>query len=242
MMVFCLPFLFSPVSGENENNLAVLRVIFPLQFRKKDNAMNKNENKSQSEQNPMEDSDYCYQQTLGKALVGFAKALELRQGRITSVTNEDIFDYCDVDKEEYHFLFETPAGLYAAVQKEIQTLFSDAVKMLEDMDIDLKLASIFKRLERNSPMVTVVSLAGDHKIWRDSMKDFVAGIAEGWSLPDSPEWDYLYRNFCCQFALILEKWRSLNYSEDAIPDLVRLTKIWLDADGMIGETAEDLIK
>ena len=204
--------------------------------------INKNDDRKEPSKNPMEDSEYCYRQTLGKALVGFAKALELRQGRITSVTNDDIFDYCDVDKDEFNFLFENPPGLYAAVHKEIQTLFSDAVKMLEDMDIDLKLASIFKRLERNSPMATVISLAGDYKIWRDSMKDFVAGIAEGWSLPGTPEWNYLYRNFCCQFALILEKWQSSNYSKDSIPDLVRLTKIWLDADGMIGETAEDLIK
>lgn len=204
--------------------------------------MNKNDEKKESNKSPMEDSEYCYQQTLGKALVGFAKALELRQGRIFSVANEDIFDYCDVDKDEFNYLFETPVGLYAAVHKEIETLFSDAVKMLEDVGIDLKLASIFQRLQRSFPMMTVISLAGDHKIWHDSMKDFVTGIAEGWSLPGTPEWNYLYRNFCCQFALILEKWKSSNYSKDSIPDLVRLTKIWLDADSMIGETAEDLIK
>ena len=90
-------------------------------------------------------------------------------------------------------------------------------------------------------MLEVLRLAADYNVWRDSMKGFVAQLSSTWPPADTAAWEYLYANFCCQFALILEKWSETDYAKQNIADCVRLAEIWLEADGMLGDTAEDVV-
>ena len=194
--------------------------------------------KNDEKKNPMEESEYCYYQSLGRALVGFAKALELRQGHVCAVTNQDILDYADVDEEEFSFLFGSPVGLLDAVQNEIRKIFADADALLEGMNADSMLNSIFQRLKKNSPVLTVLRLTNNHVIWREVLKNTVLRLSVGWPEAGSEAWEYLNQNYCCQFALILEKWEAADFSDAHIDNCVRLAEIWLEVDAMAAGIAE----
>lgn len=90
--------------------------------------------KEKAKFNPMENSEYCYYQSLGSAAMGFEKAINLRQGDITKVTTKDILDYAEIDPDEFEFVFGDPSGLLHDIYEEIQSVFTDAEKMLEGMD------------------------------------------------------------------------------------------------------------
>ncbi len=74
-----------------------------------------------------------------------------------------------------------------------------------------------------------------------SLRKLVTGVATDWPPVNSPAWEYLYANFCCQFMLILEKWETTDFSDARIDDCVRLADVWLSANGMIGDTVDDLL-
>lgn len=197
--------------------------------------------KEKPKSNPMEESEYCYYQSLGRALVGFEKAIILRQGDVARVTTDDILDYADIDPEEFKNVFGDPVGLLNDVHKEIRRLFDEADKMLAGMDDDTALLSIFKRFKRNAPMLRVLFALNDHSIWRSSLRNFLKSLSKDWPPYGSAEWEYLYGNFCCQFVSVLEKWETSDFSETRLSDCVRLVHIWIEADGMLGDTVEGLL-
>ena len=197
--------------------------------------------KEKAKFNPMENSEYCYYQSLGSAAMGFEKAINLRQGDITKVTTKDILDYAEIDPDEFEFVFGDPSGLLHDIYEEIQSVFTDAEKMLEGMDENLQMTNIFKRLRKNAPLLRVLIALCDHSIWRMSLRQIVARLATDWPPDESPEWKYLYENYCCQFASILEKWETSDFAESHVEDCVRLAHIWMEADGMLGDTVEGLL-
>ena len=211
-----------------------------MQLLKKKNQTDK---KEETPENPMEDSEYIFRQQLGKALVAFAKALNLREGQLLDVKKEDILNFTDgeVDKNEYDFMFVGPKDILLYVEEEMERVFADAKTWLSEMETDQKLASVFTRLRNNSPMLTVLRITGNHTIWQKVMREFVAEIAEGWPAPDTPAWDFLYENFYCQFALVLEKWETANFAKEKIPDCVSLLKTWLAVDDIIGRNHHDVL-
>lgn len=192
--------------------------------------------------NPMEDSEYCYYQTFGKALVGLEKALGIRDGEINKVTTNDILDYAeDVDKEEFEFLFGDPKGLVDDTQKEIEKTFKEADTMLEGLSEEAQLSAIFERFRRNSPMIRVMLLLDKHVFWRGCLKTLAQRLALHWPPAETEAWEYLFTNFCCQFSSVLEKWETSDFSKDHLYDCVRLTQVWLEADGMLGDTVGELL-
>ena len=194
-----------------------------------------------SQQNPMEQSSYYYYQALGRAIVGLEKALELRQGRIENVYTEDVLAYADIDPEEFKNVFKNPETLLRDVHHEIYEIMSDAANMPKDSNRVDRLTNVFQFLQKNCPMVRILRLTNDHNIWRMSLQAVVAGVATDWPPVNTPAWEYLYANFCCQFALIMEKWETANFSDTRLKDCVRLADVWLSADGMLGDTAETLL-
>ena len=191
--------------------------------------------------NPMEESEYCYYQTFGRAVMGLEKALELRRGRIDNVTVYDILDNSNVDPDDFAALFKTPRDLLLCIHDEIQAIFSCEEVMLSDMDVKLRIASIFKRLKKICPIIRVLRLLNDHSVWRENLRNFVKSIAADWPQEDTHAWQYLYANFCCQFALILEKWEESDFDDARLNDCIQLIEVWLSADGMIFDTAEGLL-
>ena len=179
------------------------------------------------QQNPMEQSEYCYYQSFGRALVGFAKAIELRQGRFYDVTAQDILEYADIDKAEFDFLFGNPLRLIGKIEEELHKIFADADTMLAGMEADLMLESIFQRLKNNSPMLTVLRLTNNHVIWREVLKNTVLRLSVGWPEAGSEAWEFMYHCFCCYFALLLEKWETADYSEAYIDVCVKTVTAWL---------------
>ena len=191
--------------------------------------------------NPMEDSEYIYRQTLGRILEALADILEVRKGRMSLVTSSDIIENSGIKVSEFDTVFGSPWAVIDDIYTEIRALFSDVHLMPDDTPPEMKLYTVFKRLQKNSPMLRVLRLTVDHKIWRDSLREFVEGLAQGWPPKGSGAWEYLYRNFCCQFASVLEKWEKLDFSDDKIGDCINLTIMWLGADSMIGETAAEML-
>ncbi|MBR3131313.1 hypothetical protein IKG31_01935 [Candidatus Saccharibacteria bacterium] len=201
-----------------------------------------NSNKKISDKkNPMVDSQYCYYQSFGRVIVGLEKALELHQGRIEYVTDEDILEYSGTDPEEYDRLFKSPERILRDVREEIYQMMSDAAIMPEGSSREDRLSFAFRFLQKNCPMVRVLQKVNDHHIWRMSLRKVVANTATDWPPVNTPAWEYLYANFCCQFALIMEKWETANFSDSRLKDCVRLADVWLSADGMLGDTSESLL-
>lgn len=64
---------------------------------------------------------------------------------------------------------------------------------------------------------------------------FVTHVASDRPPVGTPEWEYLYANFCCRLALILGKWETSDFDDSHIEDCIRLVDIWLSADGMVGD-------
>ena len=197
--------------------------------------------KISDKKNPMEDSEYCYYQSFGRAIVGLEKALELRQGRIECVYTEDILEYADIDPDEFDFLFKSPTKLLFDIRKEIHQMMSDAAFVPEGSSREDRLSFAFRFLQKNCPMVRVLQKVNDHHIWRMSLRKIVANTATDWPPVNTPSWEYLYANFCCQFALILEKWETADFSDAHLKDCIRLADVWLSAEGMLGDTVEDLL-
>ncbi len=188
---------------------------------------------AEKEENPMNESEICYEQALGKALVGFAKALELRQGRIFLVTNQDILEYSDVDEKEYDFLFKDAYGLLEAMKEDVYKTFNDEIKLLEGLDRDEQLKCIFKRLRKVSPILTVLRLIGDHTIWTDMLRMVFTRWTADWPSMPSAVWEYMYRSFCCQFGSVLEKWEESGFDVEQIPKCIELIDVWLKADATV---------
>ncbi len=200
--------------------------------------INKKEN---PKANPMKQSEYYYYQSMGKALVGLERALELRRGRIEYVTVADILDNCDINPEEFESVFESPKQLLFDIYDEINILLSDPGTLLPNADTNQQLTDVFKRLKKKCPMLRVLRLVNDHYVWRENLKTLAPRIATDWPPVGSPEWDYLYANFCCQFALVLEKWETADFSDDRIKDCVRLIDMWIATGSMIYNSAEGLL-
>ena len=201
--------------------------------------LKKKKEKEQETANPMEESEYCYYQSFGKALKGFAKALELRQGRLSSVATADILDYADIDKEEFEFLFGDPIGLLEDIHGEILDIFLQAQQIMAGASTNLLLTSIFKRLRKNTPMLVVLRILNDHNIWRDALKNLAKEIIPSWHDYNSGQWEYIFCNFCCQFAIILEVWEATGFAEDQIDNCVRRLKAWIEADEMVARVTDD---
>ncbi len=201
---------------------------------------NKNK-KATDKKNPMEDSQYCYYQSFGRVIVGLEKALELRQGRMDYVSNEDILEYSGIDPDEYDNVFKSPEMILRDVRNEIHDMMSDAAIMPEGSTREDCLKQAFHFLQKNCPMVRIMHRIGDHNIWRMSLRKIVAKVATEWPSVDTPAWEYLYANFCCQFCIILEKWEDADFAEDRLNDCVRLADVWLSADGMLGDTVDGLL-
>lgn len=191
--------------------------------------------------NPMKDSQYCYYQSFGRVLMGFAKVLELKNGQIQSVSASEILEQSNIDPEEFYNVFKGPQTILHDIYQEIHTIFENIESLSIDMNSRTQFIVLFQRLKKNSPMLRVLSLIHDHSIWRKNLRQLVLGRAIDWPPVASSGWDYLYENFCCQFANILEKWETTDYAEVRIDDCVRLVEIWLSVDSMIGDTAGDVL-
>ncbi len=200
-----------------------------------------NKKSEQSKSNPMQASEYYYYQSFGKALTGLEKALELHNGRIENVGTKDILENSTINSDEFYNVFSNPQSLLNDVYEEIHDIFSDTEKLLPDMNSKELLTNVFTRLRKNCPMVRVLRLIKDHSVWRDNLKGLMPRLATDWPPADSPAWEYLYANFCCQFAIILEKWETSDFADDRIGDCIRLAEMWLSADSMLGDNFDTLL-
>lgn len=191
-------------------------------------------------ENPMEDSEYLYTQALGKALVGFAKALELRLGKTQLITVQDILEYSDVDKDEFEFLFKDAYGLLDAMKDSLKNTFTNDIKMLDGLDRSEQLKCIFKRLRKSTPILTSLRLIGDHTIWMDMLRTVFRDWTEDWPKVSPNFWEYIYRCFCCQFSSVLEKWEESGFKDELIPVCVQLVEKWLEMDASLAATLGQL--
>ena len=105
----------------------------------------------------------------------------------------------------------------------------------------MQLTNIFKRLKKNCPMLRVLRLVNDHNIWHENLRTLVTHLTTDWGPVGTPAWEYLYANFCCQFALILEKWETSDFDDTHLEDCIRLIDVWLSVDGMLGDTVDNLL-
>lgn len=193
--------------------------------------------KPEKQENPMEDSEYCFTQTLGKALVGFAKALELRQGKLYLVTTQDILEYSDVDLKEFEFLFGDPYGLLEAMRDDVHRTFNEDLKLLNGMNHHDQLICIFKRFRKSTPELTALRILGDHNVWVDDLRAVFTNCTVDWPALAPSALDYIYRCFCCQFELVMEVWEESGFSSEQIEKSVRLIEAWLTVDKFIAEKA-----
>ena len=173
---------------------------------------------------------------LEQALDGLLAGLEIHHGNISKVARGEILDYSNIYPAAFDYYYGNPAGILKEVHSTINDLVREIDSASQDYDEISTLMLLFERLRTQPKMLKIIILMEDIRIWRESLEELVRRIAFGWRKFEKAEWNFLFKNLCCQFNLIIEKWSKVDFSVESVDNCVRLVDAWLELDAVFLES------